>query len=67
VVVPAHGECECCAGGASHEKLAQSAERIRKGEVDVGSWTPAARNTLLPVLQQASGCGSGCGSCGTNA
>ena len=41
VVVPAHGECECCAGGSSHAKLAQSAERIRKGEVNVGSWTPA--------------------------
>ncbi len=66
VAVPAHGECECCAGGASHAKLALSAERIRKGEVNVGSWTPAPPNTLLPVLQQATGCGSGCGSCGTN-
>ena len=31
VVVPAHGECECCAGGVSHETW-RSAERIRKGE-----------------------------------
>ena len=40
VEIPAHGDCECCEGGASHAKLARSAERIRKGEVNVGSWTP---------------------------
>jgi radical SAM protein with 4Fe4S-binding SPASM domain len=65
--VPAHGECECCEGGVSHEKLAQSAERIRNGEVNVGSWIPPQSTSLLPVLQQSSGCGSGCGSCGVHA
>jgi radical SAM protein with 4Fe4S-binding SPASM domain len=67
VAVPAHGECECCEGGSSHQKLATSAQRIRNGEVNVGSWIPAQPSTLLPVLQQSSGCGSGCGSCGVHA
>ena len=67
VSVPVHGECECCEGGLSHEKLTKSAERIRNGEVNVGSWIPAQPTALLPVLQQSSGCGSGCGSCGVHA
>jgi radical SAM protein with 4Fe4S-binding SPASM domain len=67
VEIPAHGECECCAGGVAHDKLLQSAERIRKGEVDVGSWTPMPTAATLPILQQSSGCGSGCGSCGAHA
>jgi hypothetical protein len=45
----------------------QSAERIRKGEVDVGSWTPMPSAVMLPILQQSSGCGSGCGSCRAHA
>ena len=67
--IPAHGECECCAGGSAHAKLFQSAERIRKGEVDVGSWTPMPSAATLPILQPSSGCGrgSGCGSCGAHA
>jgi radical SAM protein with 4Fe4S-binding SPASM domain len=66
VAVPAHGECECCEGGVSHASLTRSAERIRKGEIDVGSWTPMHPVALLPILQQSSGCGSGCGSCGAH-
>src|SRR5271154_6182544 len=67
VEVPAHGKCECCEGGTAYAKLSQSAERIRKGEVNVGSWTPAARSTMLPILQESTGCGSGCSSCGVHA
>jgi hypothetical protein len=63
--VPAHGNCECCTGGKTHAKLQASAARIRKGEIDVGSWVPAMPAPLLPILQQAAGCGTGCGSCGS--
>jgi radical SAM protein with 4Fe4S-binding SPASM domain len=66
VEVPAHGDCECCAGGAVHSRLSQSAGRIRKGEVNVGSWTPIHAAGLLPILQDSSSCGSGCGSCSTH-
>jgi hypothetical protein len=39
--------------------------RIRNGEIDVGSWVPAMPALVLPILQEASGCGAGtgCGSC----
>lgn len=67
VSIPAHGDCECCEGGTAHAKLAESAQRILNGEVNVGTWIPAQPNVLLPVLQQSSGCGSGCGSCGVHA
>ncbi len=60
---PAHGECECCSGGALHEALVASAERISNGEVDVGTWNRTSSASVLPVLQEAAGCGSGCGSC----
>ncbi|MFZ3214994.1 MAG: radical SAM protein [Candidatus Acidiferrales bacterium] len=63
--VAAHGECECCPGGKSHERLTASASRIRNGEIDVGSWTPAPA-AVLPILQATSGCGTGCGSCGSS-
>ncbi len=71
--VPAHGDCEYCRGGAHYERVARSADRIRNGQIDVGSWVPApstAPPSLLPVLQESSGCGSapgaGCGSCGSH-
>jgi radical SAM protein with 4Fe4S-binding SPASM domain len=67
VEIPAHGDCECCEGGTSHTRLMRSSERIKKGEVDVGSWTPMLAVATLPILQQSSGCGSGCGSCGAHA
>lgn len=62
VEVPAHGTCECCPGGATYAALADSAARIRNGEIDLGSWTPAPSTNVLPVLQESSGCAGGCGS-----
>ncbi|MGH7838638.1 MAG: radical SAM protein, partial [Candidatus Binataceae bacterium] len=58
---PAHGECECCPGGILHAGLLDSAARIANGEIDVGTWTRASSASVLPVLQEAAGCGSGCG------
>ncbi len=41
--VPAHGDCEFCAGGSEHEALLESARRINSKEIDVESWVgPAA-------------------------
>lgn len=62
VDVPGHGDCACCAGGTSHKKLAESAVRIRNGEVEVGSWTATRPAAVFQILQAESGCGSGCGS-----
>jgi radical SAM protein with 4Fe4S-binding SPASM domain len=62
VDVPAHGECEFCAGGSEHEALLESACRIRSKEIDVESW--AGPQQILPILNNshvAGGC-SGCGS-----
>ncbi len=66
IEVPEHGNCECCTDGKTHAKMTASALRIRNGEIDVGSWVPAMPALVLPILQEASGCGAGtgCGSCG---
>jgi radical SAM protein with 4Fe4S-binding SPASM domain len=61
VEVPAHGKCECCPGGAHYTALAGSAARIRNGEIDLGSWTPAPPMSIFPILQESSGCAGGCG------
>jgi radical SAM protein with 4Fe4S-binding SPASM domain len=66
VEIPAHGKCECCAGGSSFEALAVSAERIRNGDIDVGSWTPAQPVTPFPILQANASSPSGCGSFGAS-
>ena len=59
VEIPAHGECEFCAGGSEHEALLESARRIATREIDVESWT--APHQLLPILNNLSA--GGCGSC----
>ena len=62
--VPNHGDCPCCAGGAHHSALRESAERIQSNQVDVGSWKPLPpAPALLPVLSSSSGRSGGCGSC----
>lgn len=66
--VPEHGDCDCCRPGETHDKLTDSARRIRERAVGPSSWTEgAATRSALHVLQSAQGCcGGGCGSCGAH-
>jgi radical SAM protein with 4Fe4S-binding SPASM domain len=62
--VPAHGECEFCAGGSGHDALLKSARRIANREIDVDSWMgPQQILPILPVLNNSSATVS-CGACG---
>ncbi len=62
--VPAHGECEFCAGGSGHHALFESARRIANREIDVDSWMgPQQAPPILPVLSNSSTAVS-CGGCG---
>jgi radical SAM protein with 4Fe4S-binding SPASM domain len=61
VEVPAHGECEFCAGGSEHEAVLESARRIASKEIDVESWV--GPQSILPILNNSHATG-GCGSCG---
>jgi len=61
VEVPAHGECEFCAGGSEYDALMESARRIATKEIDVESWTGPEQ--VFEILNNASVAG-GCGSCG---
>jgi hypothetical protein len=60
--IPAHGDCEFCAGGSEHESLLESARRIASKEIDVESWVGPQQ--ILPILNNAAVAASGCGSCG---
>src|ERR1700683_2091900 len=62
--VPAHGQCEFCAGGTHHEEVMESARRIANREIDVDSWMgPQQALPILPVLSNSSTAVS-CGGCG---
>jgi radical SAM protein with 4Fe4S-binding SPASM domain len=61
--IPAHGECEFCAGGSEHEVLLESARRIARKEIDVESWVGPQH--MLPVLNNSPAIGA-CGSCGSH-
>jgi len=61
VEVPAHGDCEFCAGGSEHDALQESARRIASKEIDVGAWTGPQH--VFQILSGANVPG-GCGSCG---
>jgi len=61
VVIPAHGECEFCAGGGQHDDMMESARRIANKEIDVESWVGPQQ--ILPILGNSSAA-SGCGNCG---
>src|SRR5580698_10455939 len=61
--VPAHGECEFCAGGSEHAALLESARRIASKEIDVESWTGPQQ--VFQILNNASEIGA-CGGCGNH-
>ena len=65
--VPSHGDCACCAGGAQHARLLESAERLQKNVSYFQKTAPAPRpSALLPVLGSQGGCSAGgCSSCGS--
>jgi len=62
--IPAHGDCEFCAGGVRHQAIVEGARQIANKEIDVESWT--APTHLLPVLNQPTVVSGGCGSCGAH-
>ena len=59
--IPAHGECEFCAGGSEHEVLMESARRIASREVDLENWVGPQH--ILPILNNLDVAATGCGSC----
>ena len=61
VEIPAHGDCDFCAGGSQHDDMMESARRIANREIDVESWVGPQQ--LLPILRDSSAA-SGCGHCG---
>jgi radical SAM protein with 4Fe4S-binding SPASM domain len=64
VEIPAHGDCEFCAGGTEHEALLESAHRIAKKEVAVESWVGPQH--MFTILNNSSVVSGGCGSCGSH-
>jgi len=62
--VPAHGECDFCAGGSEYEALLGSARRIANKEIDVERWVGPEQ--ILPILHNANVAAGGCGSCGNH-
>jgi len=64
IEVPAHGECEFCAGGSEYDALADSARRIISQEIDVENWTGPQQ--IFTILNNASATAGGCGSCGNH-
>jgi radical SAM protein with 4Fe4S-binding SPASM domain len=67
--VPEHGDCPCCSGGVNHEHLTNSAQRLQQETSSSENIIPLQSvNSILPVLSQPKGCGSGgCSSCGSHA
>lgn len=55
--VPAHGDCECCRGGAKYPALAEAVEQLPQAMEQVSAPAP----NLLPILSaSSSSCGMGC-------
>ena len=69
VEIPAHGDCEFCAGGSEHEAMMESARRIVNKEIDVESWlgpSDVIPNQILPILNNSTVAAGGCGNCGNH-
>ncbi len=64
VDVPAHGDCEFCAGGIRYDEVLESGRRIANKEIDVETWVGPQQ--ILPILNNASPAVGGCGSCGNH-
>lgn len=65
IAVPAHGDCEYCAGGSEHSALQQSAETLqyRRDELWMGPTPPPK---VFPIVAAGRSAGTGCGSCGSS-
>ena len=63
IEVPAHGDCEFCAGGSEYDDVKESARRIATKEVDIETWVGPQQ--ILPILNNPSLTAGGCGSCGS--
>lgn len=59
--VPAHGDCEFCAGGIGHAEVLESARRIANQEIDVESW--AGPQSVFTILENPNVAAGGCGGC----
>jgi radical SAM protein with 4Fe4S-binding SPASM domain len=62
VDIPAHGDCEFCAGGLQYDDVQQAARRIANHEIDVESW--AGPQQVFSILNNSSVATGGCPSCG---
>lgn len=64
IPVPAHGDCEYCAGGSAYPALMASAEALhgRGDEQWLGSIAGAK---LIPIVSGTPAAGGGCSSCGS--
>jgi radical SAM protein with 4Fe4S-binding SPASM domain len=62
VEVPAHGECEFCAGGFQQAEVLRSARRIANKEIDVENW--GGPQPLFSILNNSGVATGNCGSCG---
>lgn len=61
VEVPAHGNCEFCAGGGEHGELLESARRIVSNEVDLEARVEIQQ--AFPILNNATLAVGGCANC----
>jgi len=64
IPVPAHGDCEYCAGGSGHAALASSAEALERSRQE--KWMGNAPTTRVIPIGAGSGAGGGCGTCGAS-